>query len=225
LLPSSDYERVRRHLKSRQLRAREIVQKQDEPMHDVYFFSRGACSLVKVLRDGQTAEIASIGREGAVGAWAFFGDQRHLGDAIVHAGDAVVETMPVAAFRDEMERREAFFNVMIRYSQALTAQLMQTTVCNGIHSAEERCSRWLLTTQDRLESDEFPMTHEFVAAMLGVRRPTVTLVLRDLMRRGIISYRRARVTVIDRAALEITSCECYEQIRGTFRRLLPEVHS
>ena len=194
-------------------------------MHEVYFVSRGACSLVKKMRDGQCAEIASIGREGALGAWAFFGDQCHFGDTIVHGGDATADVMALAAFRDEMERRGAFYNVMIRYSQALTSQLMQTTVCNGLHSAAERCCRWLLTTQDRLQTDEFTLTHEFVASMLGVRRATVTLIFRDLMTRGIIDYRRGRVTVRDRAALERTACECYAQITGTFHRLLPEVHS
>jgi CRP-like cAMP-binding protein len=223
-LPAADYERVSRHLKSQRLRAREILQKQEEPIHDVYFFTAGACSLVKVMRDGQTAEVASIGREGAVGAWAFFGEDRTLGDTIVHGCDAHVDALSVDAFREEMERREAFYNLIIRYSQALTAQLMQTTVCNGLHSAEQRCCRWLLTTQDRLGSEEFGLTHEFVASMLGVRRPTVTLVFGELLRLGTIEYRRAYVTIKDRKALEQNACECYEHIRGSYRRLLPEVH-
>jgi CRP-like cAMP-binding protein len=222
-IPSPDYQRLAPHLTSITLRAREILQKQDEPIRQVYFFSEGACSLAKVMRDGQTAEIASIGREGAVGAWAFFGENQALGDTLVHGGDARIELLNLNVFQEEMGRHGAFYNLMIRYSQALTAQLMQTTVCNGLHSAEQRCCRWLLTTQDRLHAREFPVTHEFVASMLGVRRPTVTLIFGDLLRRGIIQYRRGCITITDRQALEQASCECYEQIAGSYRRLLPDV--
>ena len=223
LLPATDFERVARSLKSRTLRPREVLQKQEEPIRDVYFFTEGACSLIKVMRNGQTAEIASIGREGLVGAWAFFGEDRALGDTLVYGCDAEVEAMGLDMFLEEMERRGSFYNLIIRYSQALTAQLMQTTVCNGLHSAEERCCRWLLMTQDRLQRDEFPVTHEFVASMLGVRRPTVTLIFGQLVRRGIVEYRRASVAIKDRRALERASCECYDHINLSFSRLLPEI--
>lgn len=222
-LPAGDFERVARSLTSRTPRAREVLQKQEEPIREVYFFTEGACSLIKVMRDGQTAEIASIGREGVVGAWAFFGDDRTLGDTVVYGCDAAVEVMRIDLFQQEMERREAFYNLIIRYSQALTAQLMQTTVCNGLHSAEDRCCRWLLMTQDRLGRDEFPVTHDFVASMLGVRRPTITLIVGQLVRSGIIEYRRASLTIKDRSALERASCECYDYINRGYSRLLPEI--
>jgi CRP-like cAMP-binding protein len=222
-LPSPDYERIARQLKPRRLQPRDLLQKQDEPIGEVLFFNEGACSLVKVMRDGQTAEIASIGNEGAVGAWAFFGEDRALGDTIVHRCPAAVESLAIEAFQEEMARRAAFCNLIVRYSQALTAQLMQTTVCNGLHSAEARTCRWLLMTQDRLGRHEFPVTHDFVASMLGVRRPTVTLILAALLKSGIIEYRRGFLRISNRHALEHASCECYEQIVRSFRRLLPEV--
>ena len=222
-LPSPDYERIAGQLRPRRLRARDLLQKQDDPIGEVLFFKEGACSLVKVMRDGQTAEIASIGREGVVGAWAFFGEDRALGDTIVHCCDAAVESLPVEAFQEEMARRASFYNLIVRHSQALTDQLMQTTVCNGLHSAEERTCRWLLMTQDRLGRQEFPVTHDFVASMLGLRRPTVTLILGALLKSGIIEYRRGFLKISNRRALEDASCECYEQIVRSFRRLLPEI--
>ena len=224
-LPESDYQRLAQSLKSRSIRPREILQKQDEPISDVYFLTEGACSLVKVLQEGQTAEIASIGREGIIGAWVFFGEGNALGDTIVHGSQVSVEALDLEAFREEMQRHGAFYNVVIRYSQALTTQLMQTTVCNGLHSAEQRCCRWLLTMQDRLESETFRMTHEFVAQMLGLRRPTITLVFGELLDRGAIDYRRGLITIRDRRALELTACECYQQMTRGFQRLLPDIHA
>ena len=224
-LPSNDYQRIANSLQSRRVRAREILQHQEAPIADVYFLTEGVCSLVKVLRDGQTAEIASIGREGIIGAWAFFGELNALGDTVVHGSQITVEALTLDAFHEEMQKHGAFYNVVIRYSQALTTQLMQTTVCNGLHSAEQRCCRWLLTTQDRLQSETFRLTHEFVAQMLGLRRPTVTLVFGTLLNQGAIEYRRGLITIRDRPALELTACECYEQMKDSFHRLLPDIRS
>jgi CRP-like cAMP-binding protein len=122
-----------------------------------------------------------------------------------------------------MNRRGAFYNRIIRYSQAFSTQIMQTTVCNGLHSVEQRCCRWLLMTHDRVRKNEFDLTHEFLAVMLGVRRPTVTLIAAALQMKGFIHYRRGSMTITDRAGLEKTSCECYEVVKGNFARLLPEM--
>src|SRR5207248_7567940 len=117
--------------------------------------------------------------------------------------------MKADAFRREMERRGAFYELMTHYAQALVGFIMQSTACNAVHSVEQRLARWLLMAQDRVESDEFPLTQEFVAMMLGATRPTVTLVAGTLQRAGLIKYHRGHVTVVNRTGLEAASCECY----------------
>jgi hypothetical protein len=131
--------------------------------------------------------------------------------------------MPVDTFIAEMNRHGAFYNHVIRYSSALMSQIMQTTVCNGLHSAQQRCCRWLLMTQERAGANGFPLTHEFLATMLGVRRPTVTLVIAALQRCGIVEHTRGRLRILDLSALEDASCECHRTVRTTFRRLMPDI--
>jgi hypothetical protein len=129
--------------------------------------------------------------------------------------------VPIDVFDDEMSRRGAFHHAVSRYAQAFVAMLGQSLACNGLHSAEERCCRWLLMTHDRIGVAEFPLTHEILATMLGVRRPTVTLVLAELNRAGILSHARGRMRILDRRRLEDASCECYGQVKAVFDRLLP----
>jgi CRP-like cAMP-binding protein len=222
-LPGSDYARLAPELRPISLRAKQRLQRQDEPIEDIYFLDRGACSVIRVMSDGQMAEIASIGNEGAIGATAFFGDSHAMCDTQVYPSGASGCSMHLAAFHAEMDRRGSFYNLIIRYSQALTAQLMQTTACNGLHVAQERCCRWLLTTSHRLQTDEFPVTHEFMAAMLGVRRPTITLIVGALHRSGVVDYRRGFLRITDRQQLSRSACECYGTITAGHRRLLPSV--
>jgi CRP-like cAMP-binding protein len=204
---------------------KQVVHKQDEPIEDVYFPGGGAYSLVKTLQNGQVAEVATIGSEGAVGASVFFGRGVADCDVLVQVTGPGAEAMNAELFNAEMHKRGAFFDQIIRHHQALMSQIMQTTACTGLHSAEARSCRWLLTTHDRAGGDEFPLTHEFLAAMLGVRRPTVTLIANQLQRAGLIQYRRGFVTIVDRAKLEATSCECYATVREQMRRLLPEAQA
>ena len=131
--------------------------------------------------------------------------------------------MGAARFIREMARRGAFFNRIIRYNQALMSQIMQTIACNGLHPAEQRCCRWLLMTHDRAGADEFAFTHEFLATMLGVRRPTVTLIAATLQRRGLVEYGRGWVRIVDRPGLEAASCECYQTVKAQMQRMLPEL--
>ncbi|RPI56783.1 MAG: Crp/Fnr family transcriptional regulator [Acidobacteria bacterium] len=224
-LPLEDYQRIAPHLRSVPMKLKQVLHKQDEPIQDVYFPSGGACSLVKTLRDGQAAEVATIGAEGAVGASVFFGQRIAECDVLVQVAGPVADAMKADMFNSEMERRGAFFNRVIRYNQALMSQIMQTTACNGLHSAEQRCCRWLLMTHDRAGCDEFTLTHEFLATMLGVRRPTVTIVAATLQARGLIQYRRGSVAIADRAGLESASCECYQTVKATWDRLLPELRA
>jgi CRP-like cAMP-binding protein len=124
-------------------------------------------------------------------------------------------------FRREIDRRGAFSDLISRYSQALQALIMQSTACNSLHTVEERCSRWLLMTHDRVDGDELNLTHEFLGYMLGVRRPTVSLVLGTLHKAGLVRNGTKKITVVNRKRLEETSCECYQVVQSAFARLLP----
>jgi CRP-like cAMP-binding protein len=224
-LPVEEYQRIVPRMRSVPLTPRQVVQKQDERIHDVYFPNGGAVSLVKTLHDGQVAEVATVGAEGAVGTSVFFGQEFADCDVIVQLSGPGALAMSADAFTAEMDNRGAFFNHVVRYNQALMSQIMQTTVCNGLHSAEQRCCRWLLMTSDRAASDEFKITHELLATMLGVRRPTVTLVAASLQKAGLIDYRRGTVKIVDREKLEAASCECYRTVKEQMRRLLPDVQA
>jgi hypothetical protein len=171
------------------------------------------------MEDGSMLEVATVGPEGLVGVSAINGDTISIGEAFIQVEGEPAEVLPIEIFRAEMNRRGAFHDLMARYGQAFLSMVMQSVACNGLHSAEQRCSRWLLMTHDRVGSDEFPLTHEFLAMMLGVRRPTVTLVLADMHRAGILSYTRGRMRITDRRRLEQASCECYRQTQNMFRRL------
>jgi CRP-like cAMP-binding protein len=130
--------------------------------------------------------------------------------------DTNAERLTVGAFRREVARQGALFDLMGRYAQATLAQMMQSTACNARHHVEQRCPRWLLTTQDRVHRNEFHLSHEFLAIMLGVRRQTVTGVAGALQSKGFITYRHGHVTIVDRKGLEAASCECYGVIRDNF---------
>jgi CRP-like cAMP-binding protein len=222
-LPVEDYDRIARHLRNVPMKLKQVIHKQNEPIRNVYFPHGGAFSLVKTLQDGQVAEVATIGAEGAIGVSVFFGQKLADCDVIMQLPGPGAQTMTADDFNVEMERRGTFYNRVVRYNQALVSQIMQTTVCNGLHSAEQRCCRWLLMTRDRAGSDEFPLTHEFLSLMLAVRRPTVTLIAAQLQQAGLIQYRRGFVTIFDRQKLEAASCECYQTVKSQMRRLLPEV--
>ena len=130
--------------------------------------------------------------------------------------------MSVEAFRQELNRRGAFYKVIARYSQAHLALVMQSIGCNALHLVEERCARWLLMTQDRVGRNEFQLTHESLSMILGVRRPTITLVLGTLHKAGIVDIGSKKITVLDRERLQKLSCECYRVVKDTFTRLLPD---
>ena len=222
-IPADDFQRIAPHLTTVQLRFKEVLYKQDEAIKHIFFPGGGACSLTKVMQDGRVAEIATVGNEGALGTSVFFGDDRSFSETIVQVGEGEGFRMPVEAFVSEMARRGAFYNRIIRYSQALMSQVMQTTVCNGLHSVEQRACRWLLMTLDRVGNDNLRLTHEFMSVMLGVRRPTVTLIIGDLQKAGLIETQRGVIRVANRPGLEQASCECYETVKATFARLLPEM--
>jgi CRP-like cAMP-binding protein len=188
----------------------------------VYFPLTAVVSLLNVAADKAGVEIATIGNEGLVGV-SLSWDAASLNPAeflqVQVPGRAL--RMEASAFVSEYGQGGGLTQVVHRYTQAFVSQLSQQVACNGIHSIEERCARWLLLTHDRVGSDEFPITHEFLAQMLGVRRPSVSLVAATLQQAGLIRYHRGRVQVTDRKGLEAAACECYGVLREVFDRLIP----
>jgi CRP-like cAMP-binding protein len=215
-LPAADFARIAPLLATVPLKLQEPIHKPGEAIRHVYFPGGGFCSVLTVLEDGTMVEVATIGREGAVGVSAIFdgdGDgtaPRSL--SMVQAASDTCYRMPVQLFRQEMERRGAFYELITRYTQALLGLIMQSTACNAVHTVEQRLARWFLMAHDRVGTDSFPLTQEFVAMMLGVARPTVTIVAGTLQKAGLITYQRGKVTVLDREKLEAASCECYRTV-------------
>ena len=208
-LPADDYARLAPTLGIIPLKLKRFLHKPGEAIDQVYFPGGGFASVVTVLKDGSMVEVATIGREGMLGMSAALSREPSPAATMVQAETDTCYTMSAEAFRKEMDRRGAFYDLLNRYGQALIGFIMQSTACNAVHSVEQRLSRWLLLAHDRVGKDEFPLTQEFVAMMLGTSRPTVTVVAGTLQKAGLITYHRGRVTVVDRENLEAASCECY----------------
>ena len=208
-LPSADRTRLLPTLRITPLKLKAVLHKPGEPVEQVYFPGGGFCSMVTVLENGSMVEVATIGREGMLGLGALVsGDLSHSLTMVQGESDTCY-TMTAGAFRDEMDRRGALYMLATRFGQALTGFVMQSTACNAAHSIEQRLARWLLHAHDRMENDEFPLTQEFAAIMLGASRPMVTIAAGALQKAGLITYHRGHVTIVDRKTLESASCECY----------------
>jgi CRP-like cAMP-binding protein len=207
-LPPDDYARIAPHLEVVPLRPRQMLHQPGTPIRHFFFLADGFCSQLTVMTDGRMVEVATVGREGVVGLLGDSGAGTVTAAAMVQAPCVSVK-MTAAFFRREMNRRGAFFDLVSAYRLALVRFIMQSTACNAVHTAEERLARWLLTAQDRLGSEQFPLTQEFAAMMLGVTRPTVSDVAATLQRAGLITSRRGSVTILDRDRLEDAACECY----------------
>jgi CRP-like cAMP-binding protein len=220
-LPAADYQRLLPSLAIVPLKFKQVLHKDGGKIDAVYFPHGGVCSITNVMSDGRMVEVATIGNEGMVGLAAFFGGDVSVGDAFVQVPDGEGESMPLDAFNRELSRRGPFYDVIGRYGQAMQALIMQSAACFSMHTVEERCCRWLLMTHDRVEGDDFQLTHEFLSYMLGSRRPTVSLVLGTLEKAGVIRNGTKKIAVTNRKGLEDMSCECYEVVKSTFERLLP----
>jgi len=190
-------------------------------MRHVYFPTTSIVSLLYVLEDGASAEIAVVGNEGIVGVSLFMGGETTPSRAVVQsAGHAY--RLKGQLLKDEFYRAGPMQRLLLRYTQALLTQMAQTAVCNRHHSLDQQLCRWLLLSLDRLHSNELIMTQELIANMLGVRREGVTEAAGNLQRAGLIEYSRGRITVLDRTGLEARACECYAVVKKEFDRLLPE---
>jgi CRP-like cAMP-binding protein len=218
-LPRPDLERLRPHLEAVSVGVKHVVYEPNGPIKHVYFPINCVISLVTYLEDGASVEMATIGLEGMVGLPIFLGTDTMPSRAFGQVpGDALRIT--AAAFTEEIERNGPLVRVLNRYTQALFNQVAQTTACNRVHLVEQRCARWLLQTHDRVGSDQFSLTQEFLAQMLGVRRSGVSAAAGLLQKAGLIRYARGWITVLDRPGLESASCECYRVIKREFDRLI-----
>jgi CRP-like cAMP-binding protein len=186
----------------------------------VYFPTTAIVSLLYVMEDGASAEIAVVGNEGIVGISLFMGGQSTPSRAVVQsAGKGFRLTAPL--MKAEFDRAGSVLHLLLRYTQALITQMAQTAVCNRHHSLDQQLCRWLLLSLDRLEGNQLVMTQELIANMLGVRREGVTEGALKLQNAGLIRYARGRITVLDRGGLEKRSCECYAVVKKEYDRLLP----
>ena len=218
-LPGKEFARILPHLKTVPLSVKGVLLKRGAPIRHVYFPNGGVCSITAMMENGMAVEVATVGDEGMVGIAAFFGGDAMPGESMVQVPDTSAERMPLEAFRRELDTHGALYRAVNRYAQATMTLMMQSTACMGLHQVEQRCCRWLLMTHDRVRSDRFNLSHEFLAMMLGSSRPTVTVVARNLQRAGLIRYTHAKVTILDRRGLEAMSCECYATVKAAFDRL------
>jgi CRP-like cAMP-binding protein len=219
-LPADDYARLAPTFTITPLELKRVLHKPGEPIDRVYFPGGGFVSVVTVLKDGSMVEVATIGREGVIGMSAAVSRDPSPAATMVQAEVGMCYTMPAAAFRREMDRHGAFYDLLTRYGQAFLGFVMQSTACNAVHSVERRLSRWLLLAHDRVGTDEFPLTQEFAAMMLGTSRPTVTVIAGALQRAGFIKYHRGLITIVDRPRLELASCECYRTVTDLLRSVI-----
>jgi CRP-like cAMP-binding protein len=201
------------------LTVRDMLIVPDETIEAVYFVESGWVSLVANLEDGTQAEVGLVGREGMVGLPLIVGVDSGFEEAFVQA-DGTALRMEAKTFRKMSDEIPALQRLLYHYSEAMRGQATQTAACNGRHALEQRLARWLLMAHDRADGDVLPVTQEFLALMLCVYRPSVTVVAGALQKSGIIRYNRGHVEVLDRGALEATSCDCYRSVKRRFDRLL-----
>ena len=218
-LPPDAYERLRPHLEPITFSLGEVVYESGAHMRYVYFPTTSHISLLYTMIDGSTAEMGLVGQEGVVGIALFMGGETTPNRAMVQGGGAAYR-MKVSAMLDEFKRGGEFQHLLLRYTQALITQISQTAVCNRLHSVEQRLCRWLLMTHDLTQSDELQMTHQFISNMLGVRREGVSMAAQRLQEKGMISYARGHIQILDRDQLLAHVCECYHVVKAEHARLL-----
>jgi CRP-like cAMP-binding protein len=223
-LPAADYERIAASLELVSLKLADVLYEPGVPLRYVYFPTTAIVSLLYVMEDGASAEIAIVGNEGILGIALFMGGETTPSRAVVQSAGHGYR-LKAQYLKDEFGRFGPFLRLLLRYTQALITQMAQTAVCNRHHSVDQQLCRWLLLSLDRLASSELTMTQELIANMLGVRREGVTEAAGKLQLAGLIHYRRGKITVLDRPRLESRSCECYQVVKTEFDRLLPYLTS
>src|SRR5271165_2173212 len=221
-LPSGDFERIASHLEVIRMDLGEVLYEPGARLRHVYFPTTSIVSLLYVMEDGASAEIAVVGNEGMLGISLFMGGETTPSHAVVQSAGYGVR-LQAHLLKEEFARFGPMMHLLLRYTQALITQMAQTAVCNRHHSVDQQLCRWLLLSLDRLQSNDLSMTQELISNMLGVRREGVTEAAGKLQEAGLFNYRRGRISVLDRKGLEARSCECYRVVKSEFDRLLPYV--
>ena len=219
-LPAPEWKRLLPHIEAVELPLGMVLYESGSILSHVYFPATSIISLLYVMDDGASAEIAVVGNEGVVGISIFMGGGTTPSRAVVQSAGHGFR-LKADFMRDEFQRNGPVMHLFLRYTQALITQMAQTAVCNRHHSLDQQLCRWLLLSMDRLEGNELVMTQELIANMLGVRREGVTEAATKLQRAGLIQYARGRITVLDRPGLEQRTCECYRVVKKEYDRLLP----
>ena len=218
-LPAEDQARLRPHLQPTEMGYRQSLYCANQPIETAYFPESGVASMVCTMENGQAVEVGTIGNEGVVGLPALFGDTTPPHAVYVQVPGYGLQ-MAMSILRHEFDRSDSLRNMILLYARSMFNQLAQSAACSHFHDVEQRACRWLLMTHDRMLSDEFLLTHEFFAMMLGVRRQGVSKVAGLLQEAGLIRYHRGTITILDRCELEKRACECYAVSRRDFNELL-----
>jgi CRP-like cAMP-binding protein len=219
-VPTPETKRLYPHLELVPMPLGDVLYESGDQLQYVYFPTDSIVSLLYVMADGSSAEIAVVGNEGLIGIALFMGGETMPNRAVVQsAGDAY--RLKGQVLKEEFNRAGELQHLLLRYTQALLTQMSQTAVCNRHHSVDQQLCRWLLLSMDRLPSNQLTMTQELIANMLGVRREGVTEAAGKLQSAGLIHYSRGHITVLDRPRLEARVCECYQVVKTEFDRLLP----
>jgi len=219
LLSPEALDRLRPHLSAETLPLSLTLQERGKPVHSVFFPTSGMISIVAMMRDGAAVAVGIAGREGMLGVQAVLGDDISLNEAMVQIPGSALR-LPAEVLRREAQTSVQLRGVLLRYVQAYLNSATQSAACNRAHLLEQRLARWLLTARDRVGADRLPLTHEFIAMMLGVRRAGVTVAAQSLQSAGLIHYAHGRITIADREGLEAAACECYEVTKREYARLL-----
>jgi CRP-like cAMP-binding protein len=217
-LPAAELDRLRPDLHLVTWSMRQTLYEVSAPIEQVYFIEQGLASIIVLMADGSTSEVGMIGSEGMVGAAALLGAGTSAHHVVVQIPGAAWR-MNAALCKAEFDRRAAFQAGVLRFVGAFLNLSAQTAACNRLHAAKQRCARWLLMASDRIQSDTLPMTHEFLASMLGIRRTGVTAIARDLQQARLIEYRHGRIAITDRKGLEAAACECHRIDHERLRQL------
>ena len=219
-LPAEEWKQWLPRLEPIDLPLGQVIYEAGETVSHVYFPTTAIVSLLYVMENGASAEIAVVGNEGIVGISLFMGSESTPGRAVVQSGGKGFRLLPT--FLQEEFKRAPVMHLLLRYTAALMTQMAQTAVCNRHHSLDQQLCRWLLLSLDRLTGTELVMTQELIANMLGVRREGVTQAALKLQKARLISYARGHIKVLDRPGLEARSCECYAVVKKEYDRLLPD---
>lgn len=218
-LPREEYDRLLPLMEAVYLDLKQILYQPNKRIEYVYFPITGAVSLLAIMKDGTGAEVGLVGNEGMVGLPVFLKADQTVVQAISQIPGHGLR-MKAEVFKSEVTPSSPLYDMLQRYTQAVLDQIAQTSGCNRLHSIEQRFCRWMLMCQDRMRSDQFPLTQEFLAQMLGVRRAGVSEIASVIQKAGLIQYNRGKMTILNRKKLEATSCECYAIIKQQSDRLL-----